>query len=364
MILVFAFAGGVNSGHVGGLIVVVHPDAAHGVVHTGENLHRLDAGIHADEFLVDFEDPFEFAVEHFFGNVREVEIDGLLAANSLLQLEDDFVDGARCDVARHEIAVLRIPLLEKIKSFGRGNRKWRARVGGIFRHPDASAFPARGFAHQPKFVLAGDRCRVNLNEFAVGVIHALLEKRGLRRAGADYGIRRAAEDGADSAGAENRSVGGKGADFHGFQIHCADAAADARFVQHRGQERPAFVFFYLAFGLEAAHLFVEGVENLLAGSGAGECGAIEERAAEAAIIEKALSRAIEHDAHAIEEIDQVGRVIAHRFYGGLVGEEIAAVNRVVKMDGGGVAFALGVFCGVDSTLRADGMRTLHGHDRK
>ena len=116
---------------------------------------------------------------------------------------------------------------------------------GFVRDPDAAAFAARGFAHQAELVFAGNRGRVNLDELAVGVIDALLEERGLRGAGADDGIRGAAENRADAAGAENHGVGGKGFHFHGAQIHGANAAADSAFVDYGGQKSPAFAFFTL-----------------------------------------------------------------------------------------------------------------------
>ncbi len=109
-------------------------------------------------------------------------------------------------------------------------------------------------------------------------------------------------------------------------------------------------------------MFIEGVEELLAGGGAGEGGAVIERAAETAIVEQAFGRAVEHDAHAIEEIDDVGGFVAHALDERLIGEEIAAVNGVVEMLGGGVAFALLIFRGVDAALGADGMGTLYGND--
>ena len=56
-------------------------------------------------------------------------------------------------------------------------------------------------------------------------------------------------------------------------------------------------------GLVAAHLLVERVEELLAGRRAGERGAVEERAAEAAEVEQALGRAVERHAHAVEHVD-------------------------------------------------------------
>ncbi len=62
-------------------------------------------------------------------------------------------------------------------------------------------------------------------------------------------------------------------------------------------------FLTLPVGFVAADLLVEGVEQLLAGGGAGEGGAVVERAAEAAEVEQALGGAIEGHAHAVEQVD-------------------------------------------------------------
>ena len=77
-------------------------------------------------------------------------------------------------------------------------------------------------------------------------------------------------------------------------------------VEDGGEELPALVLGDLALGLVAAHLLVERVEELLAGGGAGEGGAVEERAAEAAEVEQAFGRAVEGDAHAVEQVDDGG----------------------------------------------------------
>ena len=81
------------------------------------------------------------------------------------------------------------------------------------------------------------------------------------------------------------------------------AAAAAVVVEHRAQEIPALVHRDRAGGVPAAHLLVEGVEQLLAGGGAGERGALEQRAAEAALIAKAFRRAVERDAQAVHQVD-------------------------------------------------------------
>ena len=59
-----------------------------------------------------------------------------------------------------------------------------------------------------------------------------------------------------------------------------------------------------------------------------------------------------------------GRRLAHGLYRRLVGQKIAAINRVVKVLPGGVAFALHILGGVDSALRANRVRSLHRHNGK
>ena len=121
-------------------------------------------------------------------------------------------------------------------------------------------------------------------------------------------------------------------------------------------------FLTLPSDFVAADLLVERVEKLLAGGGAGEGGAVIEGAAEAAEVEQAFGSAVERDAHAIEEVDDGGRGFAHGLDGRLVGEEVAAVDGVVEVLVGGVAFALEVFGGVDAALGADRMGALDGND--
>ena len=133
-------------------------------------------------------------------------------------------------------------------------------------------------------------------------------------------------------------------------------------VEHGGEELPVLVLLDLAFGFVAADLLVERVEELLAGGGSGESSAVVERAAEAAEIEQAFGRAVERDAHAVEQVNDAGGGIAHVFDRRLVGEEVAAVNRVVEVLVSGVAFALQVLGGVDAALRAHRVRALHRDD--
>ncbi len=101
---------------------------------------------------------------------------------------------------------------------------------------------------------------------------------------------------------------------------------------------------------------------MLAGRGAGEGGAIEERAAEAAKVEQSFGGAIEGHAHAVEQVDDAGGGFAHGLDRRLVGQEVSAVDGVVEMLPGGIAFTLQILGGVDAALGADGVRTLYRHD--
>ena len=100
--------------------------------------------------------------------MRQIEINLIFAADAVA-FETDLEYLAGRDVARDEIAVGRIFFFEKIPALGIGNVTRRASIGRISRHPDAAAFAAGGFAHQSQFVFAGDRGRMDLNEFAVGI---------------------------------------------------------------------------------------------------------------------------------------------------------------------------------------------------
>ena len=167
-----------------------------------------------------------------------------------------------------------------------------------------------------------------------------------------------------AAGCQDDGVGRKGAQLHGAQIERGDAARHALRIEDGGKKLPALVLLDLAFGLETPHLLVERVEQLLACRGSGKCGAVIEGSAKAAEIEQTFRRAIEGHAHAVEQIDDGRRCFAHGLDRRLVGEEVAAVDGVVKVLRGGVAFALQVLGRVDAALRAHRVRALDRHDGK
>src|SRR5438128_1198307 len=115
---------------------------------------------------------------------------------------------------------------------------------------------------------------MDLNELAVGVVAALLVKRGLRRSGADDGVRGLAEDRADAAGGDDDGLCRETPHLHRAKIHGADAATDAVAIEYCRQEFPMLEFPHLTFGFVAADLVVERIEKLLPGGGSGKRSAV------------------------------------------------------------------------------------------
>ena len=148
---VVGFAAGVEALDVG-LLVEVHPQPAHGVVHAGEDLHGHIARIVAHELLVDFEDAFELAVERGAVDVRQVEIDHRLAVDAEVVLVHDLVDGAGGDVARHQVAVLGIPLFQEVPALALGNALEIALVARL------SSEPTRGHLRRGPTPTSGAAC--------------------------------------------------------------------------------------------------------------------------------------------------------------------------------------------------------------
>ena len=208
------------------------------------------------------------------------------------------------------------------------------------------------------------RCRVNLNKLAVSVEAPLLIKRRLRRSRTNHRIRRLAKDRADSAGRNNDCVGRERAHLHRAQIHRAYPATHPVPIQHRRQEFPVLVLLNLAFRLVSPDLLVQRIEQLLPGRRSGKGGAVVQSPAKPPEIEQAFRRSVEGHAHAIQQINDPGRRLAHVLDRRLIAQKISAIHRVVKVLPGGIAFALQILRRIDAALRAHGMRSLHWNNRE
>src|ERR1043166_5862831 len=123
-------------------------------------------------------------------------------------------------------------------------------------------------------------------------------------------------------------------------------------VEDERHHLPVFKLPDFALNFVTSHLLVERVEELLARRSSGERGAVMFGAAETTKVEQAFVRTREGNAHAIEQVDDRRRHLTHRLRRRLVGEKVAAVNSVVEMFPGRIAFAFGVYGAVDAALRA------------
>jgi hypothetical protein len=245
--LIIALADGKDSRHIRlliarragdqaafGVALVIAPQAAHRIMHGGKNLHRGVPRIDALEFFVNLQNAGEFAVQHFARELAHVEIDAgtvLLHAQPFLQADLEYF--ARGDIARHEVAVLRIAVFEKIVAFLLGDVVGRAGILRFAGHPNPTAFAARAFANQPQFVGSGNGRRMDLHELGIGVMHAGLEHSAHGAARAGHGIGRTAEQQSVAAAGENHDVAGDGVNFHRDHVLAHATAAAAFFVENR-----------------------------------------------------------------------------------------------------------------------------------
>src|SRR5437588_11951200 len=142
-------------------------------MHAGKDAHWHVPRIVADEHVVDFQNCSWFLVELLSRNMCQIEIDLVFAVDPKT-IETHLEDFARGDIAWHQIAVSRILLFKKIQTLFFRDRGRRSLIAFRARHPYASTFPTRRFAHQTQFIFAGNRGWMHLNEFAVRVLRALL----------------------------------------------------------------------------------------------------------------------------------------------------------------------------------------------
>ncbi len=205
---------------------------------------------------------------------------------------------------------------------------------------------------------------MHLDKLAVGVFRPLLIHRAGRRAGVHHGIGRAVVDNARPAGRQNDGVGPELLNGHGAQILGDDALADAVLVPDDAQELPELILFDLAVHFRPPRLLVQRIQQLLPRRRARIGRPVVLGAAEPPEIQQAFAGAVKHDPHAVQQIDNAGRMVAHMLDRRLVGEKVAAVNRVVQMLIGRIALAFRIDRAVDAALSADRMAALDGNKRE
>ena len=161
VVLVVDLTDGKQSRDVGHL-VVIDPQPAHRVVHGREDQHRRLARIFAGELFVDLDDAFHAMrdlvgpapLRHLAIGIDDVEVDLVLAADAEPVVAHRLEDLARGDVARHQVLVLRVFLLEEVPALALGDGQRIAR-----RRPSSSA-PRRARPRRAATRRSGAACRV------------------------------------------------------------------------------------------------------------------------------------------------------------------------------------------------------------
>ena len=333
-------------------MLAIDPDAAHRVVDRREDLHRDLARILTHEVAVHLEDAAELALEVVSRDVREVEVDAVRVVHAEAHVDDDLVDGARCDVTRNEVAVCRVHILEEVPAL------FLARLRVLAVNPDAAAFTAASLGHQAVLIGTRDGRRMDLEEFRIAKLSALLVDSRDSRAVADRRSRAAAVNLARAARCEDDDIRRERDNLVGVHVLCDDTAADTLFVLDDLDEFPELILLDAALYFPTANLLIESVEELLARRGAGEDRALVLLAAEVAEVEDTFSRARERHTHAVEHLDELRSSFDHALDSELVSEEVAAVDRIIEVLVDRVVLALRVHAGIDAALGAEGMRTL------
>ena len=342
--------------------VVVHPEAAHRVVHGGVDAHRRLVPALGGDLVVNVEEITVALAHPVFteaaNRVREIQIHAETGLAGAAALVTHALGGARGDVARGEIAEAGIHPLEIVVAVSLGDAV-RVLAGILFllRRPDAAVVAER-FRHQRELRLVvathGDARGVDLRVAGIRQARAALVSAPDRGGVGLPRIGREIEDIAVPARGEHHGIGAVAGDFAGHQVAHDDAlrvAVDDDEVQHLGirvqLDEPC------THG--AGERGVSAKEELLAGLTARVKGARDLRAAEGAVGEEAAVLAGE--GHALRDalVDDVDGDLGEAVHVGLAGAVVAALERVVEQPIHAVAVVLVVLRGVDAALRSDGV---------
>ena len=343
-----ALAGGVKAGNGRVVGVLDHPtvdvgrDAAHPIVGRGLDRHRLANWVDAEVGPGELDDVGQSlldpgGVDRRAGRAglvlvdglgADVEIDVILAADPVAG-PDLLIDRPRADIPTGEVF----------------------HVGGVLLHEALplvvehdAAVPPAGFAEQDAQSI--DAGRVELVELQVFQGDPVAIGDGRAVAGQGISIGGDLEHPAEPAGRDQDALGVEGVELAGGDLDGHDPAALA--VDHDEVKHVEFVEERHA-SLDA--LLVEGLEDHVAGpigrvarahdrdpglGGLGPLGgvAVIDRvglgvAAESSLRDPPVGRPVERQAHMLEVVDALDGLLAEDLGGGLVDEEVAALDGVV-----------------------------------
>ena len=331
------------------MMLAVNPDTAHRVVNGREDLHRNLPRILSDKVTVHLKNTAELALQIISRDMRQIEVHPVRIMHAEPHVNNDLINGPGSDITRYEVSVCRIHILKEIPALF----LMRLRIFTV--NPYTSAFAAACLRHQAVFVRTRDRRRMNLQELRIAELCALLIHSRYCRAVADRGRRAAAIYLTRAACRQNDDIRREGNDLVGIHILCDDSAADTVFILDDPDEFPELILLDAALDFPAANLLVQCIEKLLARRRTGKYRALILLTAEIAQIQHAFCRAGERHAHPVKHLDELRRCFDHALYRKLIGQEVAAIYRIVEVLVDGIMLALRVHAGVDAALRAQGM---------
>ncbi len=315
-------AGGEQAGHDVGVVaqhlgVDVGRHAAHRVVRRGLDRDRVVVGLDAEVGARELGDVGQLGVELLRRQVREVEehVVGVRAAAAALA--DLGVDGAGDHVARREVLD------------GGGVALHEALAVLVAQDP---ALAARTLGEQDAHL--PDARRVELVELHVLQREALAVDDAHAVTGEGVGVARHLEDLAEAAGGEQHRLGLEDVQLAGRQL-VGDDAADVLDAVDLGEGHVEHVELVEEVDAVLDALLEQRLQDHVAGAVGREARAADGGLAvvagvpaEAALVDAALGRAVERQAHLLEVQDRVDGLLAHHLGGVLVDEVVTALDGV------------------------------------
>ena len=318
-----ALAGGVEAGNDRGVVrehlgVVVGRDAAHRVVRGGHDRHGLDDRVDAEVGAGELGDVGELGLEHLGAEVRAVQQHVVASGPGAAALGDLLLHAAGDDVARGEVLDRRgVPLHEAL---ARDVAQDRALAAGALGEQDAEP---------------GQAGRVELEELHVLQRQALAPDDPDAVAGQGVRVGGRLVDLPESAGREDDGLGLEDVQVAGGQL-VGDDAGDLRAAVvglHRDEIEHVELVEEVDAELDA--VLEQRLQDHVTGAVGGVARAAHRRlavvggvAAEPALVDLALGRAVERQAHVLEVDDRVDRLFREDLSGVLVDEVVAALDGV------------------------------------
>ena len=316
-------AGGVEAGDDVGVVAQhlgldVGRHAAHGVVRGRVDRHRLGVGLHAEVGAGELGDVRQLGVDVRRLEVGQVEQHVVLVRAGAAALTHLVGHRAGDDVARREVLD------------GGGVALHEPLAVGVAQD---AALAAGGLGQQD--AQPGQAGRVELEELHVLQRQAAAEGDAHAVTGEGVGVGGGLEDLAGAAGGQDDGLGPEDVDLAGGQLvgHDAGGALVAERARRHQQVEDVELVEELHALLDA--VLVERLQDHVAGAVGGVAGAADRGltvvagvAAEPALVDLALGRAVERQAHLLEVDDRVDGLAAHDLGGVLVDEVVAALDGV------------------------------------